>query len=193
MNERSWQDTSLLRENALDVGRFALRHAIAGDLDVLVTWMNDPAVDAYWKLAGPRERTAAHLRAQKEAGHVTSLLGCLDGVPMSYWEVYWADLDPLSAAYPARAYDGGIHLLLGPATARGRGLGATLLRDVSDRMFAAAPACERIVAEPDIRNRPSIGAFERAGFQRQADLALPDKWAALMVRERTTISTEEDA
>lgn len=41
-----------------------------------------------------------------------------------------------------------------------------------------------MVAEPDVRNLRSIRAFERAGFTRAAELDLPDKRAALMVRDR---------
>ncbi len=45
---------------------------------------------------------------------------------MSYWELYRADLDPLAQFYAARHHDAGIHLLLGPAQCRGRGLAADL-------------------------------------------------------------------
>lgn len=155
------------------------------DLDRLVEWMNDPEVDRYWELAGPAERTAAHLARQEAAGHSTSYVGELDGVPMSYWELYRADLDPLAQHYPARPYDGGVHLLLGPKSFRGKGLAADLLREVSEWMFAADARTTRIVAEPDVCNERSIRAFTRAGFERTVDLELPDKQAALMVKERT--------
>jgi RimJ/RimL family protein N-acetyltransferase len=103
---------------------------------------------------------------------------------MSYWELYRADQDRLAQYYSASSHDGGIHLLLGPATSRGQGLGATLLAAVAERMFAGDPEMSRIVAEPDVRNTRSIRAFERAGFLRSADIDLPEKRAALMVRER---------
>ncbi|MFB7514448.1 GNAT family N-acetyltransferase [Streptomyces sp. NPDC056144] len=155
------------------------------DLRLLTAWMNDPAVAAYWELAGPDTVTAEHLRAQLEGdGRSVPCLGVLDSVPMSYFEIYRADLDPLARYYPARPHDTGIHLLIGGATDRGRGVGTALLRAVADLTLDRRPHCTRIVAEPDIRNTPSVSAFLGAGFHRTAEVDLPDKRAALMVRER---------
>lgn len=158
---------------------------IERDLPVISRWMNDPAVAAFWELAGPQDVTAAHLRTQLDGdGRSAPCLGVLGGVPMSYWEIYRADLDPLARHYPARPNDTGIHLLVGGVADRGRGLGTTLLRAVADLVLDNRPACARVVAEPDLRNTPSVSAFLRAGFRFSAELDLPDKRAALMVRER---------
>lgn len=70
----------------------------ARDLALITGWMNDPAVAAFWELAGPPETTAAHLRGQLDGdGRSVPCLGVLAGVPMSYWEIYRADLDPSPA------------------------------------------------------------------------------------------------
>lgn len=164
--------------------RFALRPINEADTDLVVAWMNDPDVDQFWELAGPRERTVEHLTGPAALPHTSSYIGEFDGTPMSYWELYRADQDRLAQYYPAVAYDGGIHLLLGPADFRGRGLGAELLRQVADQLLADEPRMTRVVAEPDVRNARSIRAFERAGFHRAADIELPEKRAALMVRDR---------
>ncbi|MEU4948921.1 GNAT family N-acetyltransferase [Streptomyces lavendulae] len=156
------------------------------DLELLTGWMNDPEVAAYWELAGPATVTAAHLRAQLDAaGRSIPCLGLLDGTPMSYWEIYRADLDPLSHHYRARPHDTGIHLLIGDRAHRGRGLGATLLRAVAGLVFDHRPRCARVIAEPDIRNTPSVSAFLTAGFRYSAEIELPEKRAALMIRERS--------
>ena len=85
--------------------------------------------------------TAAHLRAQLDGdGRSVPCLGVLDGTPMSYWEIYRADLDPLARHYPARPHDTGIHLLIGGVADRGRGLGSTLLRAVADLVLDHRPA-----------------------------------------------------
>ncbi len=155
------------------------------DLSVISRWMNDPAVAAFWELAGDEEVTAAHLRTQLEGdGRSLPCLGVLDGRPMSYWEIYRADLDPLARHYPARPHDTGVHLLIGGVDNRGRGLGTTLLRAVSDLVLDNRPLCARVVAEPDLRNTPSVSAFLSAGFRFFAEAELPDKRAALMVRDR---------
>ncbi|MDN3292697.1 GNAT family N-acetyltransferase [Streptomyces ficellus] len=167
-------------------GRFQLVPVrIDRDLALISRWMNDPAVAAFWELAGPESVTAAHLRAQLDGdGRSVPCLGVLDGAPMSYFEIYRADLDPLARHYPARPHDTGVHLLIGGVANRGRGLGTTLLRAVFDLVLDNRPSCARVVAEPDVRNTPSVAAFLTAGFRFSAELDLPEKRAALMVRER---------
>lgn len=158
---------------------------IERDLPLISRWMNDPAVAAFWELSGPDAVTEDHLRPQLEGdGRSVPCLGVLDGTPMSYWELYRADLDPLARHYPARPHDTGLHLLIGGVSDRGRGLGGTLLRAVADLVLDHRPACARVVAEPDLRNTPSISAFLTGGFRFAAEVDLPDKRAALMVRDR---------
>ncbi|MFG2298024.1 GNAT family N-acetyltransferase [Streptomyces sp. NPDC048603] len=157
----------------------------ARDRKLIARWMNDPEVAAFWGLSGPSLVTAAHLSALL-AGDSRSIpcLGLLDGTPMSYWEIYRADRDPLAAHYPARPHDTGIHVLIGEATDRGRGLGTVLLRAVADLILDNRPRCTRVVAEPDLRNTPSVTAFLNSGFRLAAEIDLPDKRAALMIRDR---------
>ncbi|MEU1788822.1 GNAT family N-acetyltransferase [Streptomyces sparsogenes] len=156
------------------------------DVELITRWMNDPAVSAFWELSGPGETTARHLRAQLDGdGRSVPCLGVLDGVPMSYWEVYRADLDPLARYYPARPHDTGLHLLIGRVRDRGRGIGTALLRAVADLVLDRRPSCGRVVAEPDLRNTPCVAAFLGAGFRLSAEVRLPDKHAALMIRDRT--------
>ncbi|MEU6809432.1 GNAT family N-acetyltransferase [Streptomyces sp. NPDC046831] len=156
------------------------------DLPVVSRWMNDPAVAAFWQLAGPRSVTEAHLRAQLDGdGRSVPCLGLIGGAPMSYWEIYRADLDPLARYYPARPHDTGVHLLLGRVADRGRGLGGILLRAVADLVLDQRAACVRVVAEPDLRNTPSVAAFLSAGFRFFGEAELPAKRAALVIRERS--------
>lgn len=155
------------------------------DLPLISRWMNDPAVAAFWELEGPESVTENHLRPQLDGdGRSVPCLGVLDGTPMSYWEIYRADLDPLARHYPARPHDTGVHLLIGGVANRGRGLGTGLLKAVADLVLDHRPPCARVVAEPDLRNTPSVSAFLSAGFRLSAEVDLPDKRAALMIRDR---------
>ncbi|MFF5703896.1 GNAT family N-acetyltransferase [Streptomyces sp. NPDC012794] len=171
---------------ATPAGAFRLEPVRPGrDLELLTGWMNDPEVAAYWELSGSAAVTASHLRAQLDGdGHSIPCLGLLDGSPMSYWEIYRADLDPVSFYYPALSHDTGIHLLIGDGANRGRGLGTMLLRAVTELVFDNRPRCTRVIAEPDIRNTPSVSAFMNAGFRYSTEIDLPEKRAALMIRER---------
>ncbi|MFF9858359.1 MULTISPECIES: GNAT family N-acetyltransferase [Streptomyces] len=168
------------------VGVFRLAPVdVERDAALVARWMNDPAVAAYWELTGPQSVTADHLRAQLAGdGRSVPCVGLLDGVPMSYWEIYRADLDLLARYCPVRPHDTGIHLLIGDDADRGRGLGTELIRAVADLVLAERPACTRVLAEPDVRNRSSVAAFLGAGFRSAAEVDLPAKRAALMIRER---------
>ncbi|MFD5428028.1 GNAT family N-acetyltransferase [Streptomyces sp. NPDC127084] len=160
--------------------------SVERDLRLISGWMNDPAVAAFWELSGPESVTSAHLRAQVDGdGRSIPCLGVLDGAPMSYFEIYRADLDPLARHYPARPHDTGIHLLIGGVADRGRGVGTALLRAATALVLDNRPRCARVVAEPDLRNTPSVSAFLSAGFRFAAEVDLPGKRAALMLRERT--------
>ncbi len=167
-------------------GSFQLVPAeVERDLPLIGRWMNDPTVATFWELAGTPCVTEAHLRSQLGGdGRSVPCLGVLEGAPMSYWEIYRADLDPLARHYPARPHDTGLHLLLGGVADRGRGLGSILLRAVADLVLDRRPSCARVVAEPDLRNTPSVSAFLSAGFRFSAEVDLPAKRAALMVRDR---------
>jgi RimJ/RimL family protein N-acetyltransferase len=163
-------------------GEFRLRMVRPADLPLITEWMNDPVVDAFWELAGPPERTERHVLGQLDGdGRSVPQLGLLGGVPVSYWEVYRVAEDRLAAYYPAEPGDIGLHLLLGPPQARGRGLGGVLLAAMAAHLLRTS---RRVVAEPDVRNTPSLRAFRRAGFSSAGEIELPEKRALLMVRER---------
>ncbi|MFD8419624.1 GNAT family N-acetyltransferase [Streptomyces sp. NPDC059466] len=168
------------------VGTFELVPVrVERDLPLVTRWMNDPAVAAFWELAGPESVTEEHLSRQLDGdGRSVPCLGLLEGTPMSYWEIYRADLDHLARHYPARPHDTGIHLLIGGVAHRGHGLGSALLRAVADLALDSRPACARVVAEPDLRNIPSVSAFLSGGFRFSAEVELPGKRAALMMRDR---------
>ncbi|MFE0808913.1 GNAT family N-acetyltransferase [Streptomyces sp. NPDC058848] len=156
------------------------------DLPLIGRWMNDPAVAEFWELTGPQRVTEDHVRAQLAGdGRSVPCLGLLEGVPMSYWELYRADLDPLARYCPVRPHDTGLHLLIGDAADRGRGIGTALIRAVAELVLGRRPACTRVLAEPDVRNRPSVAAFLGAGFRLSGEIDLPAKRAALMIRDRS--------
>lgn len=170
-------------------GRAAFRRLDpAADLDLVHGWMRQPHVAAFWELDVPRAELAGYLEQAAGDDHREALIGCVDGRPVSYWELYWAARDRLAAYYPAHPLDQGVHLLIGPPELVGRGLGRALLGMVAGWLLAREPASPRVVAEPDVRNAASLRVFERCGFRRVAELDLPAKRAALMVRERDAVA-----
>jgi RimJ/RimL family protein N-acetyltransferase len=59
-----------------------------------------------------------------------------------------------------------------------------LLRTVSTWQLEADPRASRVIGEPDVENERVIRVGELAGFRRAMDIELPDKRAALMIRDR---------
>ncbi|ETW24255.1 GNAT family N-acetyltransferase [Mycobacterium gastri] len=188
MNTLDLRQCRAVLDHEVFSGEFSLRPLEPDhDLDVVHSWMNDPEVARFWRKPWPRVHIAAYLRRQHRSAHSEPYLGLLNGVAMSYWELYRADLDPLAQHYPARQHDAGVHMLLGPAEYRGRRLAVDLLRAVSTWQLGADPHAARVVAEPDVDNVRMIRALEHAGFRRIADMNLPDKRAALMVCDRDAL------
>jgi RimJ/RimL family protein N-acetyltransferase len=154
------------------------------DLNLLHGWMRQTHVATFWQQDWSRDRWAAELRRQRAGVHSLPCLVGYRGSAFAYLEVYRVVRDPLARYYHAGPADLGVHVAIGDPTHTGRGLGAALLRAVAGGLLAAEDACARVVAEPDVRNLASLGAFRRAGFRRVAELALPDKTAALLVCPR---------
>jgi acetyl CoA:N6-hydroxylysine acetyl transferase len=166
------------------VTEFSLRPLADADFDRLWSWMNQPHVDAFWQLAGSRQKLRHYLDQLEDAEHSEPMIGELDGRPMSYWELYWAARDPLAGYYAAHPMDRGVHLLIGAPEDTGRGLGVRCLQDVTHWLLGQHTETQRIVAEPDVRNERVLKTFAKCGYRRVLDVDLPDKRAALVMHER---------
>jgi RimJ/RimL family protein N-acetyltransferase len=164
---------------------------VARDLDRLQHWLTSEHVEPYWELGAPLGTFRENLIERVETDHSTSYVGCLDGVPMSYWERYWPAADPLADHYDARETDQGVHLLIGPEEYLGQGYATALLRGMVARAFRQ-PETDRVVAEPDASNDAALRVFEKVGFQRRDQFYFPheDKEAALVVCDRERFERE---
>lgn len=161
-----------------------VRLADSRDVTLVHRWMNSAHVAAGWKQDWSLARWHAELAAQLGGDHSLPCVVGLDGREIGYVELYRVIRDTLAGCYPHHPRDLGVHVAIGEPDAVGRGLGSSLLRAVSDGLFAADPHCRRVVAEPDVHNGASIGAFRSAGFVRDREVGLPGKNAALMIRTR---------
>jgi len=165
-------------------------------------WLNTPHVYEWWGvdaaadgLGGPGDK-AATLEAV-EAGYLPELerggptgyhLIVLHGTPIGMIQWY-----PL-AAYPGYAAEigepaadaAGIDLFIGDPTQVGRGLGPVVLRTFVESIVFAHAEITRCVGAPDVRNRRSIRAFEKAGFRwvRDADVTGEPAPEHVMVLDR---------
>ena len=80
----------------------SLRQAtIERDLGRLQAWFGTGHVKSYWRLDLPLSAVHDRLMEKLEDTYLTPYIGCLDHVPMSYWECYWAAEDDVSNHYDA--------------------------------------------------------------------------------------------
>jgi RimJ/RimL family protein N-acetyltransferase len=164
---------------------FDLRPADASDAARIALWMAQPHIQRWWHQDWSVERWAQELEQQSAGEHSVPCVVAVDAEDFGYVELYRVRLDRLAEYYSSGEHDWGVHVAIGDPALAGRGLGRRLLRALADALLVAVPACERVVAEPDVQNTPSVRAFVAAGFDRFGEIELPDKTAVLMVRTRT--------
>ncbi|WP_085521075.1 GNAT family N-acetyltransferase [Tuberibacillus sp. Marseille-P3662] len=153
------------------------------DLHRLHRWMNETHVIPFWQLNMPLWQYKQHLETALSDHHQTLYIGELDGVPMSYWESYWAAQDIIRGFYPAGNDDQGTHLLIGNPHYIGKGYSLPLLRAMTAFQFKWKQT-HKVVSEPDIHNKKMIHIFQKCGFEPIQEIELPDKKALLMVCDR---------
>jgi acetyl CoA:N6-hydroxylysine acetyl transferase len=153
-------------------------------LESFHAWMNNPRVSAFWELEGSREQHAEYVRRILENTAVEPLIGNFDGQPFAYFEAYWAERDRIAPYYDVRAFDRGIHMLVGEERYRGPGRVKAWMLGLLHYLFLSDPRTERVVSEPRSDNTKMIGYLEQAGFVKLKEFDFPHKRAALMMLER---------
>lgn len=129
------------------------------DLDVLHAWVTRPE-GRFWGLG---DLTPAELRETYEFVDTLpthhAYLVRWDGEPVALVQLYHPEDDPLAAAYDAAPGDVGVHFFKGSPTAPWSVLGPAMLE-----LAFAEPGAERLVAEPDARNRAILARMRALGF-----------------------------
>jgi RimJ/RimL family protein N-acetyltransferase len=168
----------------LDDG-FDLRPATSADAATVARWMAQPHVVPWWQQDWPVERWVQELQEQAAGEHSIPCVVAFEDEDLAYVELYRVRHDRLAEYYASQEHDWGLHIAIGDVGQVGQGLGRRLLGALGDAVLRADPRCDRVVAEPDVRNTPSVRAFAAAGFEPAGELQLPEKTALLMVRTRT--------
>ena len=91
------------------------------DVDLLHSWMNEPRVNAAWGCAGPRYTQQKFLEEGLSSRHSFPVIGCWDGKPFGYFEIYWVKEDRLGRLLGGDVgdYTRGLHVLVGEQEFRG--------------------------------------------------------------------------
>lgn len=164
---------------------FSLRALDAqADLELFHRWMNDDRVAAFFEESGTLSYHEAYLARMAADPHMMPVLGCLDGRPFCYFELYWARENRIGAHYGAGAWDRGWHVLVGDETARGADYITTWLPSLMHYMFLAEPRTQALVGEPAASHAQQLRNLTRSGFARVKEFDFAHKRAVLVRLER---------
>ncbi|KAJ3401993.1 hypothetical protein HDV05_008818, partial [Chytridiales sp. JEL 0842] len=180
------------------------------DLDRFHSWMNSARVSYFWREQGTREHHEKYVRGMLEGGRCLPLVGCFDGKPFGYFEVYNPQDTVLGGLYGVdevtgtvccvsaddmigttladekvqgvrRMRDRGIHMLVGEERFRGAHRVRAWLPALVEYVFLACEEAEWVVAEPRIDNDKMVGYLEGVGrFAKVGKVSLPHKDAMLV-------------
>jgi hypothetical protein len=90
------------------------------DVELLHRWMNDERIAHFWGEKGPKSHQEEFLKKNLKSKHSVPLIGCWDGKPFGYFEIYWVKEDVLGRQLgDVGNYDRGIHCLVGEQEFRG--------------------------------------------------------------------------
>ncbi|WP_277208462.1 GNAT family N-acetyltransferase [Isoptericola croceus] len=130
------------------------------DLDVLHAWVTGPHA-GFFGLGdlAPEELRATYEFVESLPTHHAYLLRA-DGEAVALVQLYHPQDDPVAAAYEPLPGDVGVHFFKCGDAVGWEVLGPALLGFVFSR-----PAVERIVVEPDVRNRPALARMVALGFE----------------------------
>ncbi len=156
------------------------------DLPRFNRWMNDPDVARVWEEQGDLDQHRRYLQAIADDPHMTSLIGCFDGEPFAYFEVYWARENRIAPFYDVADHDRGWHVLVGEPAFRGKAFATAWLTSISHYLFLDDPRTQRVVGEPRADHAQQIRNLDRSGFSKIKTFDFPHKRALLvsMLRER---------
>ena len=125
------------------------------DAELLHKWMNDPRVSAAWGASGPLEIQEKFLKASLNNKHSFPVIGCWDGKPFGYFEIYWVEEDQLGrylAGNDLEDWDRGFHVLVGEQEFRGEHRVKVWLSSLVHYCWLADPRTQRVLVEPRLDN-----------------------------------------
>ncbi|KAJ9635221.1 hypothetical protein H2201_003245 [Coniosporium apollinis] len=124
------------------------------DPDLLHKWMNDPRISYYWGEDGPRSHQETFLRKGLRSKHSFPVIGCWDGKPFGYFEIYWVKEDALGKHLGGDVgdFDRGIHCLVGEQEYRGAHRVRVWLSALVHYCWLADNRTETVILEPRVDN-----------------------------------------
>ena len=172
------------------------------DVDLLNHWMNEPRVAQAWGEQGSRTQQEQFLQHGLSSRHSFPAIGCWDGKPFGYFEIYWVKEDTLGKFLGGEVgdWDRGIHCLVGEQEFRGPHRVRIWLSALVHYCWLADMRTNAVMLEPRIDNIKSVHPASRLdllqwsgltcdrlanycqelGFCKEREISFPHKQSNLM-------------
>ncbi|KAA1379980.1 GNAT family N-acetyltransferase [Aeromicrobium fastidiosum] len=182
-------DVLLARETR--VGRITIEPVdVDRDGDLLHAWITHPR-SVFWGMQDATVQDVWDAYAAIVADpHHDAWLGRVDGAPAFLAETYDPEHSELAGRYDWQLGDIGMHLLVAPTDEPRSGFTSAVFRTVME-LCLDDPRRQRVVVEPDVRNRRIAALNAAAGFRVVGEVELSDKVAALSICTRADFEASQ--
>ncbi|OCK80299.1 aerobactin siderophore biosynthesis protein iucB [Lepidopterella palustris CBS 459.81] len=151
------------------------------DAEYLHKWMNVPRVSYFWGESGPQLHQEEFLKAGLESKHSFPVMGCWDGKPFGYFEIYWVKEDILGKYLGGCGdYDRGFHCLVGEQEYRGEHRVKIWLSALVHYCWLADNRTEMVMLEPRVDNEKLAQYCLDVGFYKEREISFPHKQSNLL-------------
>jgi len=156
------------------------------DPEYLHKWMNEPRVSYFWGEAGPQAHQEEFLKNGLRNKNSFAVIGCWDGKPFGYFEIYWVKEDNVGKYMGGNVhdYDRGIHCLVGEEEFRGPQRVKIWLSALVHYCWLSDNRTETVIMEPRVDNETFARYCLDLGFHKEREISFPHKQANLMKIKR---------
>ncbi|MBS7530542.1 acetyltransferase [Hazenella sp. IB182353] len=156
------------------------------DFDVLHDWMKRPYISKFWKMDISTEDFDRYLARTMSMPDREHFMFELDGEPFSFLLTYKVNNEILKDFYEDfEEEDIGVHIVIGERKYIDEKYTVPYFKFGLGFVFDRYRDTNKIIGEPDERNKIIIPSANAAGFRKGDILSLPHKKAQLLVAKRS--------
>lgn len=158
---------------------FSFRPLSPADFDLLTTWHAEPHIIEAYGEERSIEKVTSRYTVKLSDPAIEMFIVIENGRDIGFIQAYnapevghgwWPD-------EPKGTW--GVDVFIGEPDCLDRGKGPVLIKEFSDALLAR-PGVQKVISDPDPKNKRSIGAFKKAGFLEVKPITTPDGDALLM-------------
>ncbi|MNJ84051.1 Aerobactin synthase [compost metagenome] len=153
------------------------------DTDFLHQWANQEYAYFWGLQKTTREEVYLEYQRLTEQQEYEIYVGEWNQNPLFLFESYNPDFDLIRDYYEVQSGDRGVHIIVAPVSVRVPNFTWYVFTIIAKFLFTDA-STQRILVEPDIRNKKMFALCERIGFRLGKVVELPHKTAQLAYLER---------